>query len=205
MGIVIPAPMATGLKLFASVLLAFWLWVCPAFGDSIWSNPPCELAYEVGAAFGLNNPAHYRIIPQFLTMRWQEFHTMHAGWVEIRHQFLFGIAANAFVHGNEHVYAGMGPGFRFNFGSATSPFELFTDMRCYVGYTDHKGPPNGLGQDFTFSPVGAVGLAYKVSTHIRVSLAFLYEHYSNGNLSEPEVPNIGVDTMGPKIDVSYAF
>ena len=49
------------------------------------------------------------------------------------------------------------------------------------------------------------GVAYKITPRFKVGAAFLYEHFSNGAFSEPEVPNIGLDTIGPVLSATVSF
>jgi hypothetical protein len=40
---------------------------------------------------------------------------------------------------------------------------------------------------------------------MKVSLGALYEHFSNAGLSEPQVKNVGLNTIGPKFEFNYSF
>ena len=39
----------------------------------------------------------------------------------------------------------------------------------------------------------------------KISLGVLYEHFSNAGLSEPEKPNIGLNTIGPLFEWNISF
>ncbi|MBV9657321.1 MAG: acyloxyacyl hydrolase [Verrucomicrobia bacterium] len=167
--------------------------------------PRFELSLETAALFGLNNPADYQTLPQLLTLRWEPSRPWHFGEFRLHGQWLASAAAVAFTHGGEHHYFAGGIGGRTYLTKPDARWSLFFDGRFYVGAIDSKGPPYGQGQDLTFSVVGTLGVDYKVTPRVKVGAAFMYEHFSNANLSEPERPNIGLDTIGPNLSVSYDF
>lgn len=173
-----------------------------------------ELAFESGAGFGLNNPGDYQTLPQLLTLRWAPFPPFRLGDYRLLHQFSANAAGVSFYHNRrdfndgrraEKYYFGGGVGARLVLSKPGCPWELSVDGRFYVGDTDSHGPPFGQGQDLTFSAVVTAGVDYRFSPRAKVGVGFLYEHFSNAALSEPEVPNIGLDTIGPKLSFSYAF
>lgn len=173
------------------------------FAKEDWTR--LEFAFETGALFGLNNPADYQTLAQFATLRWAPFPPFRLGGYRLLHQFSINAAAVSFVHGEENYYFGGGVGARLVFYKPGSPWELSVAGRFYVGDTDSHGPPFGLGQDLTFSAVVNAGVAYRVTERAKVGVSFMYEHFSNGGLSEPETPNIGLDTIGPSLSFSVAF
>lgn len=173
-----------------------------------------ELAFESGAGFGLNNAGDYQTLPQLLTLRWAPFRPFHLGDYRLLHQFSANIAGVSFYHDRrnfndgrrgETYYFGGGVGARLMLSRPGCPWELSMDGRFYVGATDSQGPPFGQGQDLTFSAVVTGGVAYRITPRAKVGVSFLYEHFSNGALSEPEVPNIGLDTIGPLLSATYSF
>jgi hypothetical protein len=40
---------------------------------------------------------------------------------------------------------------------------------------------------------------------LSVNLGILYQHISNGGLSEPDHDNVGLDSIGPTLSVTWAF
>ncbi len=168
-----------------------------------WSR--VEVALETGALFGVNNRADYQTLPQFLTLRVEPWRPWRFGNWSVGSQALFGVTGVAFTGGGESYYAGGGVGFRHTLFKPGSRWELYADGRFFVGATDSKGPPFGQGQDLTFSAVGTLGVTYRITPRAKIGAAFMYQHFSNAALSEPEVENIGLDTFGPSISFSYSF
>lgn len=173
-----------------------------------------EFAFETGALFGLNNPGDYQTLPQLLTLRWAPFPPFRLGEYRLLHQFSVNAAAVSFYHNRrnfndsrraEKYYFGAGVGARLAFYKPGCRWELALDGRFYVGDTDSQGPPFGQGQDLTFSAVVTGSVAYRITDRAKIGVGFMYEHFSNAALSEPEVPNIGLDTIGPNLSFSYSF
>jgi hypothetical protein len=164
-----------------------------------------ELALESGALLGVNNRADYQTLPQFLTLRMQPWRPWRIGDFRLGSQALLGVTGVAFTGGGEHYYFGGGFGFRHTLSKPGCRWELHFDGRFFIGDTDSKGPPYGQGQDLTFSAVGSHGATYQITPRAKIGAAFMYQHFSNAKLSEPEVPNIGLDTIGPSVSFSYSF
>ena len=177
--------------------------------------PRYEFAVETGLGFGLNNPGDYQTAPQLLTLRLLPFRVAtFGGGYRLTHQFSLNAAAVPFYHNRrnyndnghaESFYFGGGVGARLSLSKPGCPWELSVDGRFYVGDIDSQGPPFGQGQDLTFSVVVTGGVAYKVTPHLKLGASFFYEHFSNAAMSEPEVPNIGLDTIGPMLSATYSF
>ncbi len=166
-----------------------------------------EVAFETGVTFGINNPNHYITTPEIISFRWQRkapeqfFHTPFT----FSEQWTWNTEAVAIPRGPEDHYFGMGPGVRLVYGKSGSPFSVYLDGRFIVGAIDSSGPPAGQGQDLTFSALVGSGLQYEVKRKMKVSAGFLYEHFSNGGLSEPQAHNTGLNTVGPKFEFTYSF
>lgn len=166
-----------------------------------------EFAYESAVNFDLNNPNHYIINPQIALVRWQPYHTeqfFHTDFTFTR-QFEINAEAVPFWRGPEQHYFGGGVGVRLIYGKTGSKFSMYLQGRLAVGAIDSSGPPHGEGQDLTFNPMGAIGVTYRANRHQKVSLGVLYSHFSNAGLSEPERPNIGINTLGPMVEWAYSF
>ncbi len=166
-----------------------------------------QFAYETAVNFGINNPNDYIINPSFFSLRWQPrktqqfFHTPFT----FTQQFELTAAVVPFWRGAENYYFGAGVGTRLLYSMPGSRWSIFVGGRLYVGTTDSTGAPHGLGEDLTFSPTVSGGLLYQVSGKQRIGLSLLYEHFSNAGLSEPEVKNVGLNTVGPMLEWNYSF
>ncbi len=164
-----------------------------------------ELALESGALLGVNNRADYQTLPQFLTLRVRPWGPWQLGEYRIGTQALAGVAGVAFTGGGESYYFGGGVGIRHTLSKPGCRWELYADGRFFAGATDSKGPPFGQGQDLTLSAVASAGVTYRITPRAKIGAAFMYQHFSNGTLSEPAVENIGLDTIGPSVSFSVAF
>lgn len=166
-----------------------------------------EAGVETGVMFGLNNPNDYVTAPQIFSLRWQPApeEPFFATPLKLRWQFTFGLVAVPFVHGPESHYFGLAVGRRMNFRKPGSRFGGYIEGRFAVGAIDSSGPRYGQGQDLTFSALVGAGATFQLSERARLGLGFLYEHFSNGGLSEPEVENVGLDTVGPNLSLQVTF
>lgn len=82
------------------------------------------------------------------------------------------------------------------------------EMRGGVGYTDAKGPdgvPYAQWQDLTFNLILGGGVRYNLNPRYSVSTGIAYMHISNGYLSEPKVPNYGINVYGPMLGVNIGL
>ncbi len=166
-----------------------------------------QFAVESAVNFGVNNPNHYVTNPYFLTARWQPYATeqfFHTPFTFTR-QWEFGAVIVPFWHGPEHHYFGLHVGTRLVYGRTGSPWSVYVGGRFAVGAIDSSGPPHGQGQDLTFNGIVSGGLQYQITPRQQVSLSLLYQHFSNGGLSEPERPNIGLNTLGPMVGWDISF
>ncbi len=174
----------------------------PAPGYEHW-----EVAEETGVMFGINNPNDYVTAPQLFSLRWQYqpaeqfFHTPFM----LRWQFTFGLVIVPFATGPEEHYFALSVGRRMNFSKPGSRFGAYIEGRFSVGAIDSSGPPHGQGEDLPFNALVGAGATYEISHRMHVGLGLLYEHFSNGGLSEPESPNVGLNTVGPQLSLQYSF
>jgi hypothetical protein len=72
-------------------------------------------------------------------------------------------------------------------------------------FTNATGAPNSQGQDFCFSFEIGIGVRIPVMDQLSVNVGAMYQHISNGGLSEPEHENVGLDSIGPTLSVTWAF
>jgi hypothetical protein len=166
-----------------------------------------DFSFETGVTFGIDNPNHYITTPQILTLAWQPkppeqfFHTP----LTFSRQYLVSADAVAIPRGPEDHYFGLGVGVRAILAKPGTPFSVYFDGRFIVGAIDSSGPPAGQGQDLTFSPLVSAGVQYTITHRLKVGIGCIYEHFSNAGFSEPQVKNVGLNTVGPKFEFDYAF
>ena len=206
---------------WALYLLIFVAILVPCSGTRLFAGPPpdkdvvaapdlddrFQFAYETAVNLGINNPNNYIINPQIFELRYQPFHTeqfFHTPFTFTR-QWEIAAAAVPFLQGPEHHYFGFGVGTRLIYGKPGSHWSIFVDGKLLVGAIDSSGPPHGQGEDLTFSPMVNAGVLYEFTPRQKIGLSLLYEHFSNAGLSEPEVRNEGLNTVGPMLEYNVSF
>ncbi len=169
---------------------------------------PFSASFETAALLGVNNFNDYQTAPQIISLRYQRrppeqfFHTP----LTFGQEWALSAVVVPFTHGLETHYFGLGVGPRLIFGLPhDSPFSIYVDGRFACGVIDSTGKPGGQGQDFTFSALSSLGVLYQLNPRAKLGAAFFYEHFSNGGLSEPQMRNTGLDTVGPSLSLSYSF
>ena len=63
----------------------------------------------------------------------------------------------------------------------------------------------GDGVDRSARARRMVGVQYQYTGQQSIHLGLLYQHFSNGGLSEPERPSIGPNTLGPLLGWDITF
>ena len=168
---------------------------------------PFSASIETAATFGYRNFNDYQLLPEIISLRYQRrppeqfFHTP----LTFSQEWALSVALVDFEHGLENHYFGLGLGPRLIFGLPNSRFSVYADGRFFVGWVDSTGMEGGQGQDMTFSAISSLGILYQVNPQLKIGAAFFYEHFSNGGFSEPEMENIGLDTVGPSLSLNYTF
>lgn len=109
------------------------------------------------------------------------------------------------VNGPESLWVGVLLGPEFLLGDPKSRFHWFIRLQGGVGAVDSSGRPEAQTHDFTLSVVAAAGLRHELSESLWLTLGLHYQHISNGGLSEPDLPNTGLDSVGPIIGLTWAF
>ena len=183
----------------------------PAPGENVITPAPRDdrftFSYETSVNLGIDNPNNYIINPQIFELRWQPRHTesfFHTSFT-FTQEFVFGAAAVAFLQGPEHHYFGLGVGPRWIYSRTGSRWSIHFDGRLYAGFIDSSGPPHGQGQDLTFMPTVAGGVLYQINPRQQVGLSLFYEHFSNAGMSEPQIHNVGLNSVGPMLEYNVTF
>jgi hypothetical protein len=164
-----------------------------------------EVSLETAGIFGLRNPNHYVIAPQFLSLAWQPFSQWNLGPVRLRGQILATFLGEAILHGPESYFLGGALRVRLVFPLGDSRWALYADGGGGMGAIDSNDTPLGQGEDFAFCLLASGGVRFAVSSAWSVWVGFLWQHLSNAGLSEPRRRNTSLDSIGPIAGVSYAF
>ncbi|HXW56267.1 MAG TPA: acyloxyacyl hydrolase [Candidatus Cybelea sp.] len=80
----------------------------------------------------------------------------------------------------------------------------YWDIRLGMGDINAKGPDGvrfAQGQDFAFTANMGAGARYNFNSRYSISAGLNYMHISNAGLSEPKVPNYGINVYGPMFGI----
>ena len=172
----------------------------PMFGEDV-----VTLSAETAGLFSIGNSNDYRYLPQLITVGWQLDEIGNDGWTRGNTEFLFSGMYAPVIHGPNPWFTGGLFGPRYNFIQEGWPVIPYLESRVGFMFTDATGATDSQGQDFCFSFTIGAGVRIPVMDRLSVNLGVLYQHISNGGLSEPQNPNVGLDSIGPTLSVSWAF
>jgi hypothetical protein len=172
---------------------------------SLFGEDVVSLSVETAGLFSINNSNNYRYLPQLITVGWQLDEIGNEGWNRGNTEFLFSGMYAPVIHGPNPWFTGGLFGPRYNFIQEGWPVVPYLESRVGFVFTDATGAPNSQGQDFCFSFTIGTGVRIPVMQQLSVNLGILYQHISNGGLSEPDHDNVGLDSIGPTLSVTWAF
>jgi hypothetical protein len=135
----------------------------------------------------------------------EPFQQWQMGPVRIRGQILATFLGEAILHGPESYFLGGALRVRLIFPLGTSRWALYVDGGGGMGGVDSDDTHLGQGEDFAFCLLASGGVRFSISNAWSVWAGFLWQHWSNADLSEPRRRNTGLDSLGPVAGVSYAF
>ncbi len=161
--------------------------------------------YTTAALWRINDdiPADYLILPQIFSYQGRPFPVVALGdrmVFAVRPDF--ALLAEFFPRGPEDYYLG------FTFRPS---IELWFDrpaMQIFFmpgggfGWTDHGGPPVGLGRDLSFNWGFELGVKYFPNENFSLKLGVYFQHLSNMNTREH---NPGLNALGPTLGFSWSF
>ena len=177
--------------------------------SEVFHKDALEIQLSSGAQWGLNNPNGYVWLPQSLTVGWTLDDVGNPGWrsgVTQLRASVFGtpILSDTTVTAETRAFGGaVGPFYHFvQPGWKTIPY-----LGAQLGFLciDSTGIREGQGQDFCFTTLVTLGVRQLLTNRWSVSVEGVWQHVSNGGLSEPDRKNVGLDTVGPRAGLSYHF
>jgi hypothetical protein len=173
--------------------------------NSLYGENVVTLTAETASLFSVNNTNDYIYLPQLITVGWQLDEIGNDGWNRGNTEFLFSGMFGPTIQGPNPWFAGGLFGPRYNFIQPDWPVVPYLESRVGFMFTHATGAPDSQGQDFCFSFTIGAGVRIPVMEQLSVNLGVMYQHISNGGLSEPETQNVGLDSIGPTLSVSWAF
>ena len=54
-------------------------------------------------------------------------------------------------------------------------------------------------------PTVAGGVLYQTTSRQQIGLSLFYEHFSNAGMSEPQIHNVGLNSVGPMFEYNVSF
>jgi hypothetical protein len=207
-------PMHRSFLFFALVVL---VWTAPALpaqtapalraepAPAAFRENKVEASVETGAMFDIGNDNGYTILPQIASIRWQLDEVGNEGWRRGNTEFIFSGYYHPIVDGPENRFVGAAFGPRYNFIQEGWKLVPYIESRVGFAFTDSTDVPGAQGQDFCFTFLVGTGARYLINERFSVALGALYQHISNGGLSEPGRKNNGLDAVGPTASLHVSF
>lgn len=162
-------------------------------------NVPFPFDFAVGDPYNLY-PLRYTLMPIIASLRWH-LDGIEGPWITRGNfDFTLGLSGTAIPRGPEKYYFSYDIAMRRNFVPRNWRATPYFEVRVGAGLCDAKGPekvPWAQGEDFTFTANMGSGVRYNFSPRYAISAGLNYMHISNAGLSEPKVPNFGINVYGP--------
>ena len=173
--------------------------------SSLFGEDIVTLSAETAGLCSINNPNDYIYLPQLITIGWQLDEISNEGWNRGNTEFLFSGMFGPVVQGPNPWFAGALFGPRYNFVQEGWPAVPYLESRVGFMFTHATGASYSQGQDFCFSFTIGFGARFPIAEKFAINLGVMYQHISNGGLSEPGSQNVGLDSIGPVLSATYAF
>ncbi len=167
-----------------------------------------EISVETVQTIGVDNATDNYFSTQFVSFGIEPFRPLVLGPVRMRTQLINSFVVSAILDGPDNYYVGWAPQLRMIFPLGDSRWSLYSTFGAGMGVADAKKDhpyDGGLGQPFTFLLTANAGLRYALSDSWSVWAGGAWVHFSNGEQSEPEKENIGIDSFGAMLGVGWAF
>jgi len=151
-------------------------------------------------------PLRYTLVPSIASLRWQLNGLAGPPVLRGNWELSASAAYTAIPRGPETRYSAFDLGFRRNFVPRQWRAAPYFDFRLGVGDIDAKGPEGvryAQGQDLSFTILMGSGVRYNFSPRFSASAGLTYMHVSNLYLSEPRVPDFGINVYGPIVGICW--
>ncbi|MFZ0759981.1 MAG: acyloxyacyl hydrolase [Candidatus Sulfotelmatobacter sp.] len=145
-------------------------------------------------------PLKYTLVPIIASLRWHMSDIAGPGILRGNWDLTCSGSATLIPRGAETRYFAYIMGIRRNFVPRNWRVAPYFDLRLGLGDINAKGPDGvryAQGQDFTFTGNLGSGVRYNFNPRYAISAGLNYMHISNAGLSEPQVPNYGINVYGP--------
>ena len=182
--------------------------VIPAETDPIFHHGALDFQLLGGALYSIQRTSYLRpnfdYAPIVLRLGYMVNNVYGKGFFRGNDEVMLeGLGAPIFV-GPGSGLGGLSLLYRRNFLSPDARIVPYFTAGVGGIYTDayHDHPQRALGAPGEFDLQGALGLRFRVSTHLTVDTEFSYRHLSNAGLASR---NYGTNGIGGMVGLSYGF
>ena len=153
---------------------------------------------------GGDTPHDYVLVPTSFSWRSREmFGWSFDGGSRLLVRNRVTLIAQAYAEGPETIYGGFSLSPSLEYWNAAGTWSLFAGAGGGLGWLDYQEDvPGAMGQSLTLNWFGRVGVAFGVADNLELRLAAMFQHMSNGGMSDP---NPGLDSLGGTIGLSWRF
>ena len=109
----------------------------------------------------------------------------------LRHRF--ALIGAIIQQGPESRYIAVSASPSIEWWNAAGTWSVFGGSGGGFGLVDSQKVPGALGQDFTLNWLIRGGVEHVISKNQRISAGIMYQHMSNGGMTDP---NPGIDALG---------
>lgn len=176
--------------------------------DPIFHHGAFDFQFMGGAMYSLQRTTYLRpnfdYAPVVLRLGYMINNVYGSGFFRGNDEVMIeGIGAPVFV-GPGNGLGGLSLLYRRNFLSPNARLIPYLTAGAGGIYTDayHERPQRALGAPGEFDLQAALGLRFRVSTHLTVDTEFSYRHLSNAGLADR---NYGTNAIGGMFGLSYGF
>ncbi|MBL9113452.1 MAG: acyloxyacyl hydrolase [Verrucomicrobiaceae bacterium] len=192
-------------RFFTLLTFVGFLAACsPLVGGEIGARQFFDLETGVLGKIGGDTPHDYVLVPTSFSWRSREMF----GWslddgarLLVRNRVT--LIAQAYAEGPETIYGGFSFSPSLEYWNAAGTWSVFAGAGGGLGWLDYQEDvPGAMGQSLTLNWFGRLGVAFGVNDHMEVRLAAMFQHMSNGGMSDP---NPGLDSLGGTIGLTWRF
>ncbi len=112
----------------------------------------------------------------------------------------FALIGAVIQQGPESHYIALSASPSVEWWNAANTWSVYLGSGGGFGLVDAQHVPGALGQDFTLNWLIRTGVEYVISPKQRLSAGLMYQHMSNGGMTDP---NPGIDALGFSIGYSW--
>jgi lipid A 3-O-deacylase len=167
-----------------------------------WHSSAWGLESGVLWGIGVSTPFAYRMVQTQLSWRSSEvFGRELKGGTRLMVRHRLTLIGTAVQGGPESRYIAFAGSPSIEWWNRAGTWSFFTGAGGGFGGIDSRGVKGGQGQDFTLNWFARGGVEHVASRNLRLSVAVMFQHLSNGGQTEP---NPGIDVLGVMIGCAWS-